>query len=178
MNGHLTRARHGSLETFGGPQRHAIAHLKAGKMVIPNIYYWPGRRNYLETRFAKLTEVRVRSTRTGVKFCKPSFQIISSGWGQGPIIQVWPSGQITLTGDVIGSMGGAEVSKMFPTCRGGPRCRVRCLTAFGRCLGWKLRDFWTMTKFGKLTENVKKKTGFGLKTGEVCGRTWPTKNIR
>ena len=28
---------HGSLETFGGPQRHAIAHLKAGKMVIPNM---------------------------------------------------------------------------------------------------------------------------------------------
>ena len=28
---------HGSLETFGGPQRHAIAHLKAGKMVIPNV---------------------------------------------------------------------------------------------------------------------------------------------
>ena len=26
--------------------------------------------------------------------------------GQGPIIQVWPSGQITLTGDVIGSGGG------------------------------------------------------------------------
>ena len=26
--------------------------------------------------------------------------------GQGPIIQVWPSGQITLTGDVIGSRGG------------------------------------------------------------------------
>ena len=25
---------------------------------------------------------------------------------QGPIIQVWPSGQITLTGDVIGSRGG------------------------------------------------------------------------
>ena len=25
---------------------------------------------------------------------------------QGPIIQVWPSGQITLTGDVIGSGGG------------------------------------------------------------------------
>ena len=25
---------------------------------------------------------------------------------QGPIIQVWPSGQITLAGDVIGSMGG------------------------------------------------------------------------
>ena len=24
---------------------------------------------------------------------------------QGPIIQVWPSGQITLTGDVIGSRG-------------------------------------------------------------------------
>ena len=32
-----TRARHGSLETFGGPQRHARAHLKAGKMVIPNM---------------------------------------------------------------------------------------------------------------------------------------------
>ena len=28
---------HGSLETFGGPQKHAIAHLKAGKMVIPNM---------------------------------------------------------------------------------------------------------------------------------------------
>ena len=28
---------HGSLETFGGPQRHAIAHLKAGKMEIPNM---------------------------------------------------------------------------------------------------------------------------------------------
>ena len=28
---------HGSLETFGGPQRHAIAHLKAGKIVIPNM---------------------------------------------------------------------------------------------------------------------------------------------
>ena len=28
--------KHGSLETFGGPQRHVIAHLKAGKMVIPN----------------------------------------------------------------------------------------------------------------------------------------------
>ena len=28
---------HGSLETFGGPQRHAIAHLEAGKMVIPNM---------------------------------------------------------------------------------------------------------------------------------------------
>ena len=28
---------HGSLETFGDPQRHAIAHLKAGKMVIPNM---------------------------------------------------------------------------------------------------------------------------------------------
>ena len=28
---------------------------------------------------------------------------------------------------------------------------------------------------GKFTENVKKKTGFGLKTGEVCGRTWPIK---
>ena len=32
-------ARHGSLETFGGPQRHAIAHLKAGKMVIPNMSF-------------------------------------------------------------------------------------------------------------------------------------------
>ena len=31
------RPTHGSLETFGGPQRHAIAHLKAGKMVIPNM---------------------------------------------------------------------------------------------------------------------------------------------
>ena len=30
-------ARHGSLETFGSPQRHAIAHLKAGKMVSPNM---------------------------------------------------------------------------------------------------------------------------------------------
>ena len=28
---------HGSLETFGGPQRHAIAHLKAVKIVIPNM---------------------------------------------------------------------------------------------------------------------------------------------
>ena len=28
---------HGPLETFGGPQRHAVAHLKAGKMVIPNM---------------------------------------------------------------------------------------------------------------------------------------------
>ena len=27
----------GSLETFGGPQRHAIAHLKAGKIVTPNM---------------------------------------------------------------------------------------------------------------------------------------------
>ena len=26
--------------------------------------------------------------------------------GQGPILQVWPSGQITLTGDVIGSKSG------------------------------------------------------------------------
>ena len=31
------RVLHGSLETFGGPQRHAIAHLKAGKIVIPNM---------------------------------------------------------------------------------------------------------------------------------------------
>ena len=30
-------SEHGSLETFGGPQRHAIAHLKAGEMVIPNM---------------------------------------------------------------------------------------------------------------------------------------------
>ena len=28
---------HGSLETFGGPQRHAIAHRKAEKIVIPNM---------------------------------------------------------------------------------------------------------------------------------------------
>ena len=33
----VTGAGHGSLETFGGPQRHAIAHLKAGKMVIPKM---------------------------------------------------------------------------------------------------------------------------------------------
>ena len=33
----VDRCLHGSLETFGGPQRHAIAHLKAGKMVIPNM---------------------------------------------------------------------------------------------------------------------------------------------
>ena len=33
----LTYPTHGSLETFGGPQRHVIAHLKAGKMVIPNM---------------------------------------------------------------------------------------------------------------------------------------------
>ena len=33
----LGAGTHGSLETFGGPQRHAIAHLKAGKMVIPNM---------------------------------------------------------------------------------------------------------------------------------------------
>ena len=35
---------------------------------------------------------------------------------QGPIIQVWPSGQITLTGDVIGSMGstmGYEATMVF-----------------------------------------------------------------
>ena len=31
---------HGSLETFGGPQRHAIAHLKAGKILYR---YRPGR---------------------------------------------------------------------------------------------------------------------------------------
>ena len=33
----LLPSSHGSLETFGGPQRHAIDHLKAGKMVIPNM---------------------------------------------------------------------------------------------------------------------------------------------
>ena len=45
-----------------------------------------GPTNCLQKRFAKLTEVRVRSTRTGAKFshsdlrqfCKPLFQIISS----------------------------------------------------------------------------------------------------
>ena len=38
--GKMGRPRqHGSLEAFGGPQRHAIAHLKAGKMVIPNMSY-------------------------------------------------------------------------------------------------------------------------------------------
>ena len=31
------RSVHGSLETFGGPQRHAIAHLKAGQLVISNM---------------------------------------------------------------------------------------------------------------------------------------------
>ena len=31
---------------------------------------------------------------------------MNCGPDQGPIIQVWPSGQITLTGDVIGSKGG------------------------------------------------------------------------
>ena len=34
---------HGSLETFGGPQRHAIAHLKAGKMAIPNVIRYAGK---------------------------------------------------------------------------------------------------------------------------------------
>ena len=33
----LKRTGHGSLETFGGPQRHDIAHLKAGKMTIPKM---------------------------------------------------------------------------------------------------------------------------------------------
>ena len=65
-----------------------------------------------------------------------------------------------------------------------PRCRVRCLTAFGRCLGWKFRDRWWNSGYrrrvhkvnrGKFTENIKKNTGFWLKTGEACGRTWPIK---
>ena len=34
----VTSQHRGSLETFGGPQRHAIAHLKAGKVVIPNMF--------------------------------------------------------------------------------------------------------------------------------------------
>ena len=34
---HTPEPAHGSLETFGGPQRYAIAHLKAGKIVIPNM---------------------------------------------------------------------------------------------------------------------------------------------
>ena len=37
---------------------------------------------------------------------------------QGPIIQVLPSGQITLTGDVIGSMGGTMRYKATMVFRG------------------------------------------------------------
>ena len=43
------------------------------------------------------------------KKCHETFQVLMSPQittAQGPIIQVWPSGQITLTGDVIGSRGG------------------------------------------------------------------------
>ena len=35
-----------------------------------------------------------------------SIDVANITTAQGPIIQVWPSGQITLTGDVIGSRGG------------------------------------------------------------------------
>ena len=34
------------------------------------------------------------------------FDKMCSIFGTGPIIQVWPSGQITLSGDIFGSRGG------------------------------------------------------------------------
>ena len=49
---------HGSLETFGGPQRHAIAHLKAGKMVIPNMSSVMLGKSVLFLKFLYLCNIR------------------------------------------------------------------------------------------------------------------------
>ena len=73
---------------------------------------FPDGKNILAFRVARLGDMSpIWRILNGFGDRKTSF-----GDGQGPIIQVWPSGQITLTGDVIGSMGGTmryEATMMF-----------------------------------------------------------------
>ena len=70
-------------------------------------------RSHSECIQNRLSEVGFEPTRldnqiaTWMQRFRPLFNLTPLVRLQGPIIQVWPSGQITLTGDVIGSRGGA-----------------------------------------------------------------------